>query len=61
MEVSKTLLRGMTKVLVDMVTFLEDVGYDMSDVELELNGICSDYADEEGNGFAEFRRMVEED
>ena len=61
LTLSKQFLRDLVKVITDTVIVLEDEGYDMSDVEFELNEVCSEYADDAGNGFAEFRKMLEED
>lgn len=61
LTLSKQFLRDLVKVITDTIIVLEDEGYDMSDVEFELNDVCSEYADDAGNGFAKFRKMLEED
>lgn len=58
---SKQFLRALVKVITDTAIVFEDEGYDMSDMEFELNEVCSEYADDAGNGFAEFRKMLEEE
>lgn len=60
MTLSKEFLRALVKVITDTAIVFEDEGYDMSDMEFELNDACSEYADDAGNGFANFRKMIEE-
>ena len=61
LTLSKQFLRDLVKVITDTVIVLEDKGYDMSDVKFELNEVCSEYADDVGNGFAEFKKLLEEE
>lgn len=61
LTLSKQFLRDLVKVITDTVIVLEDEGYDMSDVEFELNDVCSAYADDARNGFAEFKKLLEEE
>lgn len=58
---SAEFVKQMTDVLVAVLSMLDEAGYDTTDIEIELNEICSDYVDDAGNGFAEFRRMLDEE
>jgi len=61
LTLSKQFLRDLVKVITDTVIVLEDAGYDMSDVEFELNDVCSAYAGDARNGFVEFKKLLEEE
>ena len=61
LTLSKQFLRDLVKVITDTVIVLEDEGYDMSDVEFDLNAVCLAYADGARNGFAEFKKLLEEE
>lgn len=57
--INKEVMRGLLKLIVDLVFIAEDENIDMSDVEFELNDIFSDYEKDGNDGYANFRDMLE--